>query len=206
MAVPSLSLRRDPKPNLTHERFRVLQNLFAKYPEKERGVGEPQLQPRRGVQACEQHGSQVGALEISGRAGGRPHLSRPRPAEACGPHSPAASAALSPLPPPGPVPASGRTRPRRPSRELRGSADSPGLAAARPLSSPRRSRAAPGVGRGARGVRSNGPAAGRRARGGGAARSGAAGLAPAAARGTPFLGVAARRGGRGRWRRGEVRG
>lgn len=51
MAVPSLSLRRDPKPNLTHERFRVLQNLFAKYPEKERGVGEPQLQPRRGVQA-----------------------------------------------------------------------------------------------------------------------------------------------------------
>lgn len=71
MAVPSLSLRRDPKPNLTHERFRVLQNLFAKYPEKERGVGEPQLQPRRGVQACEQHGSQVGALEISGRAGGR---------------------------------------------------------------------------------------------------------------------------------------
>lgn len=55
-AVPHSSFG-NRSQNLTHEPFRVLQNLFAKYPEKERGVGEPQLLPRRGVQAGPRRGA-----------------------------------------------------------------------------------------------------------------------------------------------------
>lgn len=99
------------------------------------------------------------------------HLSLPRPRgdEACGPHSPAASAARSPRSPrPARLPAPGRTRPRHLSRERRG------LRGRTHRASPRRGRsplpAAPaqpralGAGRGASAV--TGPRAAGRARGG----------------------------------------
>jgi hypothetical protein len=206
---PSLLLR-EPKPNLTHEQFRVLQNLFAKYPEKERGgLGEPQPLPRRGVQACKRHRRRVGAPGSPERAAapavtpaagrGGPGL---RPALPRSLRGPPAARPRSAQPRSAPLRSAPRLRPH--------SAASPQPRAARLRRltgppSPRCGRSRlpaapalpPGVGRGPRGVRSNGPA-----EGGGARRAGRGGAGrtrkPGARRGRPARGtslprVAARR-------------